>query len=154
MRCRMSVSRIIRQTMLVAAVVGGISAACTSTRVPPQAQIVLSSTTVRVGDSISGYVVIDNPNVSGTRVAGCGSPFAVAVGNDQIKPDVVWPTCLQYITIPFGRSKWPITVDTLLPTCPFDSGSCPLPPGEYRATLLQGQHVVQTPPSVAVRVTG
>jgi hypothetical protein len=144
----------IRRTALMAITVAVVTASCTSTQVPPRGRIVLSSTTVQAGHSISGYVEVENDNDRGLRLATCGSPFAVALGNERIKPDVVWTSCLQYVTIPVGRSTWPFIVSTFYPTCEVGGGSCTLPPGDYRATLLQWHQVVRAPAPVPVRVTG
>lgn len=146
-------TRPIRRTALMATAVAAITASCASTQVQPQARIVLSSNTVQAGHSISGYVEVENVNFRGLRVATCGSPFAVALGNERIKPDVVWTDCLRYVAIPIGRSTWPITVSTFYSACEVGSGSCTLPPGDYRATLLQRHQVAGAPAPVAVRVT-
>jgi hypothetical protein len=147
-------TKAIRRVALTATTIAVLTASCTGTHVPLGARIVLSSTTVQAGHPISGYVEVENDNDGGVRVATCGSPFAVALGNERINPDAVWTSCLQYVTIPVGRSTWPVIVSTFYPTCEVGGGSCTLPPGDYRATLLQWHQVVRAPAPVAVRVTG
>ena len=86
--------------------------------------------------------------------------------NTKIPPNVSWLLCLQTLTIPMGKSSYPVTVRSTylgctgtrfknLPACVKRNGlliSPALPPGEYDATLLESSNVVQTPPPIAVRV--
>ncbi len=124
------------------------------------ARIVLPSTTVTAGSTMSGRVVVHNTTGHRLHVDGCGSPFAVALGNDKVKPKVAWLTCLQRFTIPDGWSSWPVEVSASYSMCgkgkglvPCENGQVPaLPPGGYQAVLFQSSHVVPTPPPVDVRV--
>jgi hypothetical protein len=128
---------------------------------PLWAEIDLPSTTMSAGTSMSGYVVVHNDTGQELHVSGCGTPFAVALGNDEIEPTVAWNSCLQPFTIPSGTSNWPVTVRATFLACggPSPVPACqeghvpPLPPGSYRAMLYQSPRIVPTPPSIDVQVT-
>ena len=99
------------------------------------------------------------------HATGCGSLFAVALGNDKVQQTISRLDCLQDFTIPTGTSSYPITVyatylfcsegppPTAEPACLPGSQMPPLPPGHYRATLDQQSTVVPAPPAIPVRVT-
>ncbi|HEY7280765.1 MAG TPA: hypothetical protein VID47_04140 [Actinomycetota bacterium] len=130
---------------------------------PVWAQIVLPTFTMPAGSSAFGEVVVHNGTGHALNGSGCGSPFAVALGNDRITPDVGWNDCLMRITIPAGVSSWPVTVRASYLGC--DNGSSgdfpacvdghvpPLPPGEYVAGLYQLPTFVPDPSPVPVKVT-
>jgi hypothetical protein len=128
---------------------------------PLRAEIVLPTTSVAAGSSIPGEVVVQNDTGSAIRVSGCGTPFVVALGNDEITPTIAWRACLSSFTIPIGPSTWPVTVAASYlgcnggpPSPPCVNGHVPpLPAGSYRAVLYQSSHVVPTPPAVDVLVT-
>jgi heat shock protein HslJ len=131
------------------------------------ARIVLRSTTMTGGSSMSGHVIVDNNTGHVLHVAGCGSLFAVALGNAKIKPNPAFASCRQIVTIPIRQSSYTVTVRATYlgcggtplgdnPACVTTNGHTALPrlpPGEYDATLFQSSNVVQTPPPIAVRVT-
>lgn len=124
------------------------------------ARIVLPSTTVTAGSTMPGRVVVHNTTGHRLHVAGCGSPFVVALGNDKIKPKVIWLDCLQRFTIPVGWSSWPVEISASYSVCGTGKGLVPcqnahvpaLPPGSYEAVLFQSSHVVPRPAPVDVRV--
>jgi hypothetical protein len=125
------------------------------------ARIVLPSTRVAAGAMLPGRVVVENSSGRPLHVSGCGSPFAVVLRNDEIRPVVAWPTCLEQITIPAGTSSWPVTVAATYSGCgrgnkrvpPCEDGLVPpLPVGKYQAVLFQSPHVVPKPASIEIRV--
>lgn len=125
------------------------------------AQIVLSATTVTAGSVTSGYVLVQNATGHPLHASGCGSPFAVVLGNEEIKPRVSWLMCLERFTFPIGSSRWPVVVSASYPGCGRGKGipACeeggappPLPAGDYQATFFQGSHVVPRPASVDVHI--
>ena len=126
-----------------------------------RARIVLPTTTIHSGSSISGHVIVQNNTGDPLHVVDCLSPFAVALGNDKIQARIAFPTCAQPLTIPAGRSSWPVTVRAIYFSCGGESSSPPcvhghipgLPPGHYRAKLFQSPHIAPAPPSILVRVT-
>jgi hypothetical protein len=118
------------------------------------ARIVLPVSTMAAGSSISGKVVVENNTGHALLATGCKSLFAVALGSDQISPDVVWPMCLQTFTIPEGESSYPVIVTASYSTCSPPLCTDPsLPPGDYRAMLFQQTIVVPVPPPIPIRVT-
>jgi hypothetical protein len=133
------------------------------------ARVVLPSTTMTAGSSMSGHVIVENNTGSALHERGCGPYFKVALGNDKIQPVVQWPQSLCPMAIPTGRSSYPVTVSASYLVCSEGqhlagnpgSEPCllnpprppPLPPGEYEATLVQSSTIVPTPPPIAVRVT-
>ena len=160
----MRVQRLLGIAIIIAAGAGGWWAG-SATTTPLVARIVLSTTTVKAGNVISGSVIVDNDTGHSIHFTTCGGPFAVALENDEIKPEVTWAMCLQHGTLPQGRSVWPVRVwtrysgctngpstTTTTPRCT-EGGPPLLPPGDYDAALFQQSHVVPTPPPVAVHVT-
>jgi hypothetical protein len=124
------------------------------------ARIVLPRTTLEAGSSMEAQVVVEN-GTGHDRVGLGGSPFAVVLANDDVKPSVVWPACAQRITIPPGESIWPVTVNASYAVCGEGEGLVPcleeermppLPPGDYRALLVQHPRVVPDPDPVLVHV--
>jgi hypothetical protein len=128
------------------------------------ARVVLPTTTVIAGSSMSGRLVVDNNTGRALHVGDCGFPFQVALTNSQIQTGGAWAACIREFTIPVGRSSYPVPVRATylgcggihLPACVKRNGSFaspPLPPGEYDATLLQASKIVPPPPPITVRVT-
>ena len=129
------------------------------------ARIVLPSTTMAGGSTMSGKVIVTNDTGRALHGDGCLTPFLVELGNDRIVPNWSTPLCLQHFTIPVGESSWPVTVhgslsmcsgdgpDGEIPGCLPDGNTPPLPPGSYRAMLLQDPHFVPTPSAISIRVT-
>jgi hypothetical protein len=135
---------------------------------PVSARVELPTTTMAAGSSISGRVVIENRIGYALHGDGCLTPFQVVMSTDGIEYDAGWPLCLQRLTIPSGESSWPVTVvatysgcigdpgyrgNDLMPRCLANGTVPPLPPGTYRAKLVQNPDLVPTPPPVLIRVT-
>jgi hypothetical protein len=114
---------------------------------------------------MSGRVVVDNQTGHAIHTHGCGSPFAVALATSTYRPDLITGACAEAITIPTGKSSYPVRVLASylacsvdhsangLPACLPGSKLPPLPAGTYRATLFQDSHVLPAPPTIPVRVT-
>lgn len=128
------------------------------------ARIVLPLRTMTAGSSIKGRLVVTNNTGRAIHTWGCGTPFQVALTSSTYHPDVVWPTCLQRLTIRAGVTSYRVTVSATYPDCsqsqsPGMTRAClpgggmpPLPAGKYRAKLFQSRNLVQAPPGVPVRV--
>jgi hypothetical protein len=164
-----------KTTTLLSCLGAVILAACTSgSVVPPQdhtttvphVQRPLSARieiplSITAGSIVTARVVVQNSTGHALHEYGCGSPFAVVLGNDQIIPRVVWAMCLMPITIPVGTSSWPVTVLGSYSSCGPDGNPIrcdgqhrlpPLPPGAYEATLFQLHHLVPRPTPASVQV--
>jgi hypothetical protein len=71
---------------------------------------------------MTGAVVVDNETGAPLKVTGCGPTptFAVVLGNNAIPPSAVWPAraCpLTHVTVPDGRSAYPVTVQAAYQGC-------------------------------------
>jgi hypothetical protein len=122
------------------------------------ARIVLPTTTMEAGSSIAGEVVVENDTGRALHATGCLSVFAVVLGNDDVKPTVAWPECLQSFTVPTGESTYRVTVVARFRSCPpppcrAHGQPAPLPPGRYRAMLFRSTPVVPSAPPVAMLVS-
>ena len=127
------------------------------------ARIELSSTTMTAGSTTSGRVVVENNTGQVIQASGCGSLFAVLLGNRGIHPDPVWMLCLQPLPIPVGESSYPVTIWASYQFCSRrpawaacrranpGGGPAPLPPGEYQAQFFQSSPVVT--PALPINVT-
>lgn len=126
------------------------------------ARIELPSTTMTAGSTMSGRVVVENNTGHEIPAGGCGSLFAVMLGNDAIHPDPIWPTCAQPLPIPVGETSYPVTVvatynacdaagDGGLQRCLPTGGVPPLPPGDYQARFFQSSPVVT--PALPIDIT-
>ena len=104
-----------------------------------------------------GHVIVENDTGRALHTTGCLSLFIVALGNDRIRPNVVWPACYQSFTIPVGESSYVVRVSARYLSCPpppcTGGQPAPLPPGDYRAMLFQVRDIIRTPPPISVRVT-
>jgi hypothetical protein len=131
------------------------------------ARVVLKSQTMRGGSSMSGEVIVQNNSGHALHPTGCVRLFGIALSNGSFHQDPAWESCLQFFTIPVGSSRYPVTVTAAylacssghavgnLRACLKNNAPPPLPPGRYRATLIQqGNLVVPTPRAIAVRVKG
>jgi hypothetical protein len=136
----------------------------TPTPAPLSATLVLPTRTMKAGGGISGQVVVENRTGQALRVTGCGGIFQVALTSSTYHPMVAWPACLQRITIPSGRSTYPVSVFASYEECGMSgpsgtmtaclpTGSPPLPPGSYEATTFEDGGAIPAPSSVAVTVT-
>ena len=85
------------------------------------ARVVLPSTTMTVGSSMSGRVIVENNTGQALHVTGCKFLFAVALGNETIRQEPAFPDCGQRFTIPVGASRairWRSTPPTLCAATP------------------------------------
>lgn len=83
-----------------------------TTATPPQVsvQVVLPSRTVTAGSQLTGHVVVNNNTGHAIRLAGCGALFTVALASKTYHPIVESLSCLQFFTIPAGRSSYRVHV--------------------------------------------
>ena len=128
------------------------------------ARLVLPSTTMTAGSSMTGYVLVENTTGHAIGVAGCGSLFQVLLTSRDYRPIAVWPTCLQLFTIPVGQTRYRVPVSASYSQCSQGRGqdgvkACPpgprmppLPGGTYRAQLLQSARLIRVPPAPTVDV--
>jgi hypothetical protein len=136
---------------------------------PITSRIELSQRSLHAGETIAATLVIDNPTGSPVRLVashGCATKIAIALGNDKIPPQVSFfkdcggnPTVIRV-----GESRLPFTVRSTysgcasgpgpigVPTCLPSGAVPPLPPGEYRATLVDRSSQLPSPPPVPVQV--
>lgn len=130
---------------------------------PLSASLVLPSTTVKAGGQLAGQIVVENDTRHALQTHGCGSIFAVLLTSQTYKPTPAWPACLQAISIPRGRSSYPVTVVATytvcgqsgstadIPACT-PSGPPALPTGDYEAKTFESSNVVPVPAAVLVHV--
>ena len=134
------------------------------TSAPVSARVVLSARTVAAGGSLTGRVIVTNRTGEPVEGVGCRNIFQVALRSNEVKPEVAWLLCAETLSIPPGRSTYPVTVaashltcsstpSSEIPQCLPGGGLPPLPPGDYRAVLFQNPELVPTPDPVEVRVT-
>jgi len=138
----------------------------TSPAPPPSlsAAVILETTTINAGGEIHGQVVVQNRTGHEIHVSGCRFIFQVLLTSSTYQPTVSWLQCLQAITIPEGRSTYPITVQASywacgmlgasenMPAC-LPTGIPPLPPGDYEAKTFEDGGAVPLPAAVEVTVT-
>ena len=143
-------------------------AAATATSEPPDdpvtAELALTRTTLRSGQSVTGRIVVQNKAGRAIQVVGCGSIYGVLVVGPNHHPTPSWTLCAQTITIPQGRSTYPVTVMAAYDQCSgpgsqgeprcLADGSLPgLPPGRYEAVPVGVADAVPLPAPVAITVT-
>jgi heat shock protein HslJ len=127
------------------------------------ARIELPSTTMTAGSKMTGHVVVENNTGHEIPASGCGSLFAVMLGNDAIDAEPAWPQCAQPLPIPVGESRYAVTIwasygscstaaQGTLPACIPGVGSPPLPPGDYQARFFQSSPVVAPALPIDVKV--
>jgi hypothetical protein len=145
---------------------GNVTHPATSTIEPTgiTARVVLPSSTILAGSSMSGSVVVENNSGHALHVFGCGGIFAVTLNNAEGgQGSPAWTLCRMDITIPLGSTTYPVTIQATflmcstapsptMSTCLADGVPPSLPPGVYQATLAQSTTVVSTPPPIAVTV--
>jgi len=130
------------------------------------AKIVLPSTMMTAGSSMTGHVIVENNTGQPLHVTGCISLFGVALSNSKIHQDSAFRACAQPFTIPIGESSYRVTIYATYsacsetgqpqgadPVCLPNNGIPPLPPGKYEATLVQSSVIVPIPPQIVVRIT-
>jgi hypothetical protein len=139
----------------------------TAAAVPVSVRVVLPSRTMTVGSQMSGHVVVDNTTGHAIHTAGCYVLFTVALASSTYHPDVTSALCLQLLTIPAGKTSYPVTVLARYLGCsmghpgsgfkaclPGSQKMPPLPPGDYYAKLFfQVRPFASAPPAVPVRLT-
>jgi hypothetical protein len=121
------------------------------------ARLEFPARTLAAGSSMSGRLIVQNDTGRPVHSAGCGTLFQVALTSRTYRPTVAWLTCLQFFTIPVGRSSYRVPVEASRTVCPQGSAhavrTCPLPPGDYQAVLFQIRQLVRAPRPVPLRVT-
>jgi hypothetical protein len=138
----------------------------TTRPLPVAVDIVLPRSTLRAGSTMAAHAVVVNRTGHALHLVGCGSIFQVALTSPTYEPVVVWAACASAVTVPVGRTTYPVRVDATyfectnamlqpgIPACRTGGSAPPLPAGDYRATLYQSPHIAPQPPSVPVRVLG
>ena len=129
------------------------------------ARLVLSTSTVRAGDEISGKVVVENLTGRDINLIGCHSIFQVLLRSSTYTPDPGWLLCSERFTVPIGQSSYPVPVRATynecgqtgatagFPAClPPPNVMPPLPPGEYWATTFEEGNWIPLPAPIRVRV--
>jgi len=137
----------------------------TAAPAPVSVQVVLPSQTVAAGSLLTGQVVVKNNSGHAIRTAGCGVLFTVALASKSYHPVAATLSCLQFFTIPKGRSSYRVHVLASylgcsvghprggLQACLPGLKAPPLPPGRYRAKLyFQVKPFASAPPAIAVTV--
>lgn len=120
---------------------------------PLSARIELDATTVAAGDNVTGRVIVVNNTGNTVRVAGCGSPFQVALSNEDYKPELAWQDCLEDFLVPMGESSYPVSIFTFDISADSEGNPHqPLEPGEYQANTYQRHPFVPDAEPVEVEV--
>ena len=132
---------------------------------PLSVRVVLPARTMPGGSRITGRLLVRNRTGHALHVKGCQALFQVALASRTYHPAVVWPTCLQRLTIPAGRSSSRVQILATylqctqgppqhgLPSCLPGGRMPPLPPGVYHIQLFQSLPLAPAPPPILVRVT-
>ena len=121
------------------------------------ARVVLPSTTMIAGSSMTGSVVVENDTGHALHAIGCGTWLQVVLAVPGSEPIVPWTLCREQFTIPLGTSTHPARIAAGYLGCnsppPGAPPGCPpLPVGAYQATMFESDTVVPIPPPVAVTV--
>lgn len=130
------------------------------------AALVLASRKIEAGTVTSGEITVQNRTGAPIRVGVCHDLFEVLLGNAAYRPSPGWELCLQYLTVPTGRSSYRVLVRATYEACTqaggtasADSPPCsatgppPLPAGRYQAMAFAASAQLPVPKPVAVRVT-
>jgi hypothetical protein len=132
---------------------------------PLSVRVVLPARTLAAGSAMTGRVLVRNRTGHALHLIGCGGFFQVALASRTYHPTVAWPACAQRLTIPAGRSAYPVRISATYRECaqgPPQDGmlSClpgdrmpPLPPGVYHAQFFQSRPLAAAPAPLTVRVT-
>ena len=132
---------------------------------PLSVRVVLPARTLPGGSRMTGRILVRNRTGHALHLKGCLSLFQVALVSRTYHPAVAWPLCLQRLTIPAGRSSYPVRIWAAYSECtqgPPQDGvqSCPpggrmppLPPGVYHTQLFQSLPLAPAPAPITVRVT-
>ncbi len=129
------------------------------------ARVELPSDTIISGSKVEGTIVVENDTgkpISRSGKDGCGQQWAVALGNDQVRPDIVFAAvCMPSTeTFPVGTSRWPFELQAVdqspcsLPGQPSQppTRTCqpgtdtPLPTGDYRTEFFGGLKALNPTP--------
>lgn len=128
------------------------------------ATLVLATRSVRAGGTLTGHVVVWNDTGHAMRVDACQSVYQVLLASASYKPGPKWLTCLKVVTIPPGRSSYPVTARATYDRCSpratgggvlpcTRTGAMPaLPPGAYQATGFAQPGELPVPAPIPVRV--
>ena len=132
---------------------------------PLSVRLVLPARSLPSGSRMTVRVLVRNRTGHALHVKGCLELFQVALASRTYHPAVVWPTCLQRLTIPAGRSSSRVQILATylqctqgppqhgLPSCLPGGRMPPLPPGVYHTQLFQSLPLAPAPPPILVRVT-
>jgi len=78
------------------------------------AEVVLPSTTMTAGSSMTRHVIVESDTGGALHVIGCISLFGVALSKRKIHQTVAFRACAQRSTIPVDESSYPLTVGLLI----------------------------------------
>jgi hypothetical protein len=133
---------------------------------PVSIQLVLPSRTVTAGSRLTAHVVVDNNTGHTIRTPGCGVLFTVALTSSSYHPVMGSLSCLQFLTIPAGTSRYRVQVLASYLACSVGHPGgglkpClpgrkppPLPPGRYHAKLFfLVRRFAPAPTAIPVTVT-
>lgn len=143
-----------------------LAASTVETRTPAlSAVLVVASRKIEAGAVIPGEIIVQNRTGAPIRVGTCHDLFEVLLANPTYRPSPGWELCLQYLTVPTGRSSYRVLVRAAYEQCTqagppsADSPRCtatgppPLPAGRYEAVAFAASPQLPVPEPVAVRVT-
>jgi hypothetical protein len=128
------------------------------------ARIKLASATMKGGTVAHAVVIVENNTGHALHPIGCIGLFGIALSNKEASQLHVGFLCLQTFTVPVGESRYPVTFSSYA-ECGYGrqrvtirkclpGGRAPsLPPGDYRAELIDLAGVVSAPPAPIVHVT-
>ena len=83
----------------------------------PGVRLDLPSRTLTAGGNVTVSAVVSNHTGHPVRVAGCGSPFAAVLGNAAYQQTTAWNLCRTLITLPVGKSAFPVVISTSYSEC-------------------------------------
>jgi hypothetical protein len=142
----------------------------TSTTIPNarhdiSARVELPSDTIVSGSKVEGTIVVENDTgkpIPKADKSGCGQQWAVALGNDRVRPNILFAlVCTPSTeTFPVGTSRWPFELQAVdqspcsLPGQPSDpptrtcepGADTPLPAGDYRTEFFGGLKALNPSP--------
>jgi hypothetical protein len=129
------------------------------------ARVELPSDTIVSGSTVEGTIVVENDTgkpIPQTGKDGCGQQWAVALGNDRVHPDILFPLVCVPSTqnFPVGTSRWPFELRVVdqsqcsLPGHPSNpptrtcapGADTPLPAGDYRTEFFGGLKALEPSP--------
>lgn len=128
------------------------------------ATLELPTTTVEVGGTIEGEVVVRNDTGAPVQIEDCGSPFWVGLSNGSDRQIIPRNLCSETFTFPEGASRWPVTISASQLSCVLVGNPSPgvpcgadgvpptLPPGTYTTEVGRGEGAPAVP-GVTIEVT-